>query len=427
MELISRAGAALRHGDWAEAERIIAPIRQTKETDPHVINVLALVAEKRGDIGQAIEWTVQLLQHAPQTPANLGVLVRLLLLDRRGETAERVIREGLTAWPTDLGLSVQLSSTLTMLGRYAEAIEATGKLVAANPDRDDLKLRHATLLSTVGQPEQALAILAGLPKTLPGRDLTRANVLARLGRVEDAEAELDRFADRVEELSLDSIVVTIRGYHSIGAYQRALRLALGGLALHVMNEELENLAFDSFQRLSANAARVEISQARPDSVSSVFTQRCMVWVLRGQGKLVEAFEVAEQALAAHGPVPGLLAIHALSAVSIGELHRAVDSLRQLERCGIEHSLPHASQIWFAYQFAQGIDWSEFTRMLERLDPCNLFDPALCYRSYSGTLAPDRKLRIGFIGSEFRHHAMAFTAWGFFSEVDHRRFEIINLR
>jgi len=150
-----------------------------------------------------------------------------------GTLAVEALRQAATLDPHREEGWLNLTRELMELGRYAEAISAAEKGIAANPNSYVLQLRLGAASLAAGQyhdAERVFRSLADAGDPLPTSYIGLAQVLLREGRAEDAVSELSAARERIGSnflinyflgLSLDRAA---KRTEAITAFQEALRL-----------------------------------------------------------------------------------------------------------------------------------------------------------------------------------------------------------
>src|SRR5947208_3325938 len=117
-----------------------------------------------------------------------------------GTLAVEALRQAATLDPHREEGWLNLTRELMELGRYAEAISAAEKGIAANPNSYVLQLRLGAASLAAGQyhdAERVFRSLADAGDPLPTSYIGLAQVLLREGRAEDAVSELSAARERI--------------------------------------------------------------------------------------------------------------------------------------------------------------------------------------------------------------------------------------
>jgi tetratricopeptide (TPR) repeat protein len=218
----------LAHGDFEAARPILEEALALDPYHPEVLNNLAFVVQKQGDVPRALELYSRAITSNPrqaETYLNLEELYRnqrkpreaLAILDqleearggqvadvaakiayRRGvnslslrdTTAARSNLEAAVAVDPQLaGAWISLSILYRLMGLPEESVEASGRAVALSPTAPEAQISHGRALEQVGRYEEAITAYANaiqLGVQDPDLYYRMGHLLVQLGRDEEA-------------------------------------------------------------------------------------------------------------------------------------------------------------------------------------------------------------------------------------------------
>lgn len=363
--------------------------------------------------------------------------------------AERLYRQALSVDPRDFTARHLLGVLRAQQGYNEEALAEIRTALAIHPDDPDALLNHASMLKTLGRTAEALtgfdrALVArpGWPQALNNR----GTVLQSQGRFDEAltdyEAALAAEPDHVEALNNRGSVLQDLGRpaDALVSYDKALRLAPHyAAALNNRGSALLDLrrfpeALASFDRALA---------LKPQDAE----------VLNNRGNALQGLTHYEDAVASYDRAlairPDYPEAHGNRGGALQQLKRYEEALASFEQAGTQ---PHA--FGGAAMAALNLcDWKRVERMGlempariaagEAIPPWVLLgysgDEMLqlaCARNAIRARFPTlpapmpsirhahRKIRIGYISSDFRHHPVAAQITQVIESHDRARFEIL---
>jgi tetratricopeptide (TPR) repeat protein len=163
--LFSLAQILLRQNKSAEAEEIIAGLREDRPSSQRLTMAHADVLRASGRLEEAAELYTLCSVGGPFAPTCRENLVAVLVeLDRPGEAGERMLE-----WLGDLDLDslMRAAGLLWESGRYDLSLETVQRVLVRAPDSVRAQTLEAHLLSNVGRHEEAMDRLHRLLKKDP--------------------------------------------------------------------------------------------------------------------------------------------------------------------------------------------------------------------------------------------------------------------
>ena len=190
--LTALAGAHVRDGRLAEAERVMRRAVQLRPDLPNLHGNLGNVLRELGrlqDAEQILRAALRLHPGHPDLHSNYGAV--LMDLGRR-HAAERSFRRALQQQPDHAPAQHNLSRLLHAAGRHGEAMQAFSGLLRAHPGLAQGHCDLGLALQSSGKLEQAKTSLheaLRLEPTLVAARMALGGVLHGLGQVADAAAQ----------------------------------------------------------------------------------------------------------------------------------------------------------------------------------------------------------------------------------------------
>jgi protein O-GlcNAc transferase len=266
-QILARAVAAHQAGNIAQAEFLYKMVLQADKKQFDALHMLGLIEAQRGNFAAGlirIEDALRVRPNAPEALINLGRIQSELgdqaaavatykkalladpksalghsnlsiLLRKQGESDEALTHcdAALTIVPNYADAWSNRGNVLFDLGRFEEALTDYNKAVALVPNHASAHLGRGNVFKELERPDDALAAydrsLASNPN-LVDTWLARGELLAELGRHDEALAAFDRARllkpDSAEAwLDCGNTLVELKRHdEAFGAYDRALAL-----------------------------------------------------------------------------------------------------------------------------------------------------------------------------------------------------------
>lgn len=201
-EQYSNLGYALMlAGDLAEAQRFLLRALDLDARFHPAHNNLALLAQRSGENGRALEHFASAIRLAPDNWNYLSneATLKHLTGDHHGALRSFLdaIAKGASANPEVLN---NLANVLMHLGRHQDALAAFDKAIAIRPDLVDALYNRANVLKSVQRYDDALAGYERAITLQPDHAqafLARADTFNAIGRFPDALAAFERYLQLV--------------------------------------------------------------------------------------------------------------------------------------------------------------------------------------------------------------------------------------
>jgi len=443
-----------RRGMLAEAETCYAAILQAMPDHFDALHLLGVLRQQQGNSAEAARLIGAALRMNPcsvDALCSFGAVLHALnrhdealaacdkalaikpghveALCRRGATllALRRVEEALAAFDRALAVDPHLpaalnhrGNALVRLDRLEEAVAAFDRALAVKPDQIEALIGRGNTLMLLDRCEEALAAFDRVIEIRPDNAMALGNgglALVELGRYEEA---LDRFG-RTLELTPDN-VLTLDAYGNtlllLNRHADALAAFDTALELAPDRPELLKHRADALRELRRHDEAVQtydrVLAAVPDDAETLFYRGKSLWAL---GRL-------EQAIASYERASALDDTRALGELvfcllAIADWARADQLASALRKSIAKENFVHS---FATVGIGLGpLDQLKAARSLIRDVVAGAPKPFI-----HSTAVDADKLRIAYLSSDFRHHAVGVAAAELFERHDRTRFEIIGV-
>ena len=388
-QLLKQALAAYQKGNLTEAERCCAAILMAKRSHFDALHLMGIIAGRRGRFGEA----------------------------------ERLIGEAIKVNGRSAGAHSDRGIALLHLGRVADAIESYDRALAIKPDHADAHYNRGNALLGLARFEEALTsydTALGLNPRAANALANRGNALRELGRFEDALASYDEsLAIRPDNV----IALTNRGnvlndlkrpLDALASYDKALSFqANDAKALGLRGNVLKEL--QRFQEALASYDKaLTIDPADPEIL-------CNRGVTLMDGRNYELAAADFQASARIDPE---------RAYVLGQwnhcLRHCCDWRSADEVTGkITAAIRSGKRADFPFSFLSVSDSAANQRLCAEIYVRDKVSATFA-PLWQGERYQHDRIRLVYLSSDFREHAIAYLTAGLFEHHDRARFEIYAL-
>ncbi|HEY8748673.1 MAG TPA: tetratricopeptide repeat protein [Tepidisphaeraceae bacterium] len=418
----------------------------------------AIAHHQAGRVAQAEAICRQILALNPNHPDALHMLGVVLYQRGRGTEAAEVFRRAVEVNPNQLNLHVNLAMILTQLGRAREAADTLAQAVRIEPNSADLHNNLGNALSEQARYAEAEPAYRKAITLRPDHAQAHNNLgvaLHKLGRSEEAIPVLQK-ALELRPANANVLYHLANALKDAGHPEEALAALREALALKPDHAEcyvtISLIYADQKRWDEAMAAAHRAVAAQPGWAGG---HNNLGFLLKLQSRNSEALAEFDKALALDPRYREAL-INRGSALH--ELGRIDDSLRAFEHsfaiCGesVEGLINYSNSLKDAGRIAESISASRRAALLSN-DPLKVhgllleihYDPSMSAaqileenRRFGQVLSarvaadrkphhnladPDRRLRIGYISADLRHHVVGYNVLPLFENHDRGAFEI----
>jgi predicted O-linked N-acetylglucosamine transferase (SPINDLY family) len=363
-----------QRGYLPEAEMLYRDVLERSPRNADAMNLFGVLCAQRGDLGGALEWIGKAIAVDSQSAVyafNLGKT--LLRLKRTGEACEALERAaaldpGYADAYNELGLARAEGGSL----QAAEAVFR--KALSLQPNRWEMHNNLALLLHRLGRDEEAGLCLRRALEIEP----RSPEALGNLGLVLRAQG-------RAEE--------------ALEAYRAALALSPGDASILT---NLGNALHDLSRHDEAVVCFREAVARAPDYADAYYNWGSLCW---RSGRFQEAADKFRAALGIDPRLGEAESGLASALHDLGHIDEAIEAgrrallLRPEDRDAhslLLFSLMHSPEIAPRQLFDEHREWA--ARHAARFYPVSY--------AHANSPEPERRLRVGYVSGDFRHHSVA---------------------
>lgn len=350
-----------------------------------------LSLHRSGRLQEADGLYQEVLASDPRQPDALLLRGIVALQSNRPEEAVVHLRRCVSLHPQFSSAHCNLGAALIACGRAGDAVVALGRAIELNPSFHEAHAGLGDALALQGKLDEAIAAFSrgvSLAPVHPQYQVRLADLLAQAERLED----------------------------SLRAYRRAAELAPGTAAIH------NNMGIVLTKMGRPDAALVELRNALQLQPSMVEALVNLGLALRDAGGRDEAAEVLSLASTLR---PGDGQIHynlASVLLECGRLEEAIGHYRHVVAlCPSEPT--HLSNLILALHYHHPFDEEAIRQECARWDTRFAEPLRARIKPHQNHRAPERKLRVGYVSSDFRRHACAKFILPLLAAHDRERFEL----
>ncbi len=409
-------------GRLSEAEGLC---RQILAADPrHLpsIQLLAFLTFRAGRSDEAIALLKQAISIDPSqidSYINLGVIHSSL---RQFDAAISAYRQAIALRPDIAPLHFNLANALKQQNQFDAAITEYRAAIDLQPDFVQARANLGNTLRELGRLDEAMTVVKQLCEAqpaLPNAHNDLGNVLREMKQIDAAIASYERalsldpnYADAACNLA-NALKFTGAIEPAILAYRRALSLNPNDPEIHF------NLGLALMDASQLPEAITELQHAvslRPSFPEAYLNLGA---ALHGAGRADEALSAYRQALALQPDAPALANLAKLM-TETGEVDQAIELLKQA--IALKDDPVIAGNLLYTLHLSiddpqklleAHLDWAR-----RHADPLTPAQPT-CRNNAD----PHRRLRIGYVSSDFRNHSVGRFMLPLLENHDREQFEV----
>ena len=410
-------------GRLSEAEGLCRQILAADSRHLPSIQLLAFLTFRAGQSDEAIALLKQAIAIDPSQIdpyINLGVIHSSL---RQFEAAIFAYRQAIALRPDVAPLHFNLANALKQQNQFEAAIAEYRAAIKLQPDFVQAQANLGNTLRELGRLDEAMKFVKQLCETqpaLPNAHNDLGNVLREMKQIDAAIASYERalsldpnYADAACNLA-NALKSKGESERAIAAYRRALRLNPNDADTH-LNFGSALLDADQFDEAIAEFQHaISLRPNFPEAYLNLGT------ALHGAGRVDEAVSACRQAIAFAPSAPALANLAKLMAET-GDAEQAIGLLKQAIALKddpiisgnllytLHLSIDDPQKLLEAH-----LDWAH-----RHANPLTPSQP-----TYRNIPDPDRRLRIGYVSSDFRNHSVGRFMLPLLANHDREHFEIL---
>jgi protein O-GlcNAc transferase len=402
---------ALQHhqsGRLQEAEQIYRQILTVEPAHPDALHYLGVIAHQTGQCDLAVALVGRAVALRPSYAAahyTLGIVLNDM---GQQEQAIAAYQRAVAAQPDFPDAFYNLGNALSGNGQFDEAIIAYRQAIRLEPDFPEAHNNLGHALTASGQIDDAIAACRKAISLRPAFPEAQNNLGNALRHRKEFDAAITAYRqaialkpDHAEFHNNLGSALHDRGDlpEAIDTYQRAISLRPG------YTDALCNLgaALKADHRLDAAiAAYRQAIAVQPDQAEAHYGLGA---VLYAKGEIDNAIAVLRRAIElrpdyaeAHNNLGNALKDQ-------GKIEVAVNAYRQAVNANGENAAIHSNLI-YALHYDPGADASIIAAEKARWDQQHARPLQKLIQPHSNNRDPDRRLRIGYVSSDFYEHACA---------------------
>jgi predicted O-linked N-acetylglucosamine transferase (SPINDLY family) len=419
---------AIRHhkaGQLAEAERVYRQVLASEPGNAEALHLLGIVDTEVGRLDDAV---AHLSQATRIDPTHAGYFVNLGEAHRRlGNLAQATAcnQRAVELAPGLAGAHANLGQLHQLQGDRAAALACFRTLVRLLPDDAPANTLLGKALLDQDELEEAERHFRRATELAPNDPRTHFNLGAALqaaGRLDEAAAAYRAALARnpVDPEIHNNLATVLQKQHALDEAERHYRRAI---AINPrFTPGYANLA-GLLSETSRNEEAVHVlRQATASSPNDAAAHAAYGAILHEIGWLDDAAAALRRAIALDPKLPAAYHTLAVCAQYQGRLDEAFELYRTSLRLAPDNPQFHSNYI-YALNYHPDYDarrlydehcaWSR--RHADRLLPANV--------AHANDRSPDRKLRVGYVSSHFRGHAVNFFIEPILAAHDHQQCEV----
>jgi protein O-GlcNAc transferase len=412
-------------GRAGEAEQLYREILSSDPRNASALHRMGILALQRSDNISAIDFLERALKLQPDVPEALFGLGLALQSAGDRQRAVEVYQKLLRIKPDNWECHNNLGNALFGLGRIAEAAGAYRKAIEVNPECVDALGNLGSALNALGRFDEGIEVfrrgLAIKPDS-PVLLTNLGNALCGRKRYPEAIIALRRaiqlkpdFAQALYNLG-NALAGTADYAGAVEMFRRAVQLVPDYIDAH---NNLGNALQALRDYKGAAEAYLAALKIRPDFLPGYNN---LGNALRTMSKTDEAIAALQQALRLR---PDYAPAHCNLGNALkdaGRLGDAIECYRRAVTYDPRDFISHSNMI-FTMQYHPECAPEEILREALRWNVLHAQRVSSEIKPHQNERNPDRRLRIGYVGADFRDHCQSLFTIPLFAGHDRQNFEI----
>ncbi|HVX85633.1 MAG TPA: tetratricopeptide repeat protein [Phycisphaerae bacterium] len=386
---------------------------------------LALETQQSGEHAQAEEIFRQILSAYPEQRDALHMLGALLFAHGRAAEGEDLVRRALALAPNEPLFQLTLATILSGTNRAAEALPILERLARDNPNVTDVQLNFGVALSALARHAEAAQAYERALKLAPGHMKAQLNLgitLCSLGRNEEAIWVL-RDATRRHPAVADLHATLGAALYQSGQWEAAAAACQEAIRLNPACVP----GFHNLCLALTDLGRLEDAAQAAKRTAELLPQFPSVHISYGEamrrlGDFDACRRAYQHALTLHPDDPdlhnnlgNLLSDQSEFDAALAAYRRAIE-LRP-------NVLASYSNLLYTLQFHPTISPDDSFAEHRKFDAVMCEPLRRAAPPHVNDASPQRRLRVGYISTEFRSHALGYYLVPLFANHDKAQIEL----
>ncbi len=378
-------------GRLSEAEDIYRQILAIEPQQPDALHLLGTVAFRAGNTKAAIDLIGRAISVKPTAAEYWGNISSILNAENRYEQAGVAASQAIRVRPEYAEAYYHLGNALVGRHEGDKAALAYAEAIRLRPDFVEALIGMGNLLLTQSRPSEAVGFYRQAIARRPGFADAHTNLAAALqsaGQLHEAITE-NQLAIQLKPDAADAYSNLGTLYLTTGDIEAAITSCKKAIELRPQEPAGYN-----------NLGQALQAKGLPDDATAAY---------------LKALSVRHNNPKAWNNLGGVQ-------FSQGMLDEAIASFDHAAQLSTTESTAHSNKV-YALHFHPHYDADAIARELRVWDERRARPLLPASRSYPNDRDPGRKLRIGYVSPDFRHHVVGFNVLPLIERHDRSRFEV----